>query len=197
MPLNVRPTFFPTPLHFRRWLEKYHNNKNELWVGFYKKHTGRPSLTWPESVDQVLCFGWIDGIRKSIDEEAYMIRFTPRRPTSIWSSVNIRRFGELKALGLITSAGQAAFDAKKAQNTRRYSFEQGTLQLPPAFEKKIKSNKSAWRFFESLPPSVKKPSIWYVMSAKQKTTQLRRLEILIRCSEAGQRIPPLRTARKQ
>ena len=149
-------------------------------------------MTWPESVNEALCYGWIDGIRKSIDDSAYMIRFTPRRSNSIWSAVNIRNFDLLKKAGRIKAAGQAAYDAKKEKHTNRYSFEQGTLKLLPAYERKFKSNKTAWTFFQSLPPSVRKPSIWYVMSAKREDTQLRRLDKLIRCSAAGERLPELR-----
>lgn len=185
------PTFFKTPSHFRKWFEKNHQSKDELWVGFYKTGSGKQSITWPQSVDQALCFGWIDGIRKSIDEESYMIRFTPRRKTSIWSAVNLKKFAELKEAGLMTPAGQSAFDAKRDTHTNKYSFEQDTIALLPEYEKKLRANKKAWTYFQSLPPSTKKPTIWWVMSAKQKETQLRRLQILISNSEKGQKIPPL------
>ncbi len=190
------PVFFPTPADLRKWLEKNHSKKDELWVGLYKTSSGRQSITWPQVVDQALCFGWIDGIRKSIDDQSYMNRITPRRSTSIWSAINIKRFGELKAQGLITPAGQDAFDAKKDTHTNRYSFEQGDIGLPPEYEKKLKANTSAWKYFQSLPPSTKKPTIWWVISAKQKETQLRRLSILITCSENGERIPMLRVTKK-
>ena len=189
---NMDPRFFPTPEDFRSWLQENHDKQEELWVGYYKKATKKPSITWPESVDEALCFGWIDGLRKSIDEESYKIRFTPRRPSSIWSAVNIRRFEELKKLGRIRSPGQAAYERRKEKRSERYSYEQGTLELAEAYEKKIRANKKAWDFFRSLPPSVQKPSIWYVMSAKREETRLRRLETLIQCSEEGQRIPQLR-----
>jgi len=187
-----KPTFFKTQDKFRNWLQRYASRRDELWVGFHKTHTNTPSITWPQSVDQALCFGWIDGIRKSIDESTYMIRFTPRRKPSIWSAVNIRRFEELKAQGLITPDGQRAFDAKKKKHTKRYSFEQGTLTLLPEYEKQLKKNKKAWTFFQSLPPSVKKPSIWFVMSAKKESTRVRRLETLIDCCVRGERLPQLR-----
>ena len=192
----MTPSFFKTPAHFRKWLGKNHAKKDELWVGFYKTSSGLQSITWPQSVDQVLCFGWIDGIRKSIDDKSYMIRFTPRRSTSIWSAVNIRRFGELKAQGLIHPAGLAAFDARIEKNANRYSFEQGTITLLPEYERKLKASKRAWAFYQSLPPSSKKPTIWWVMSAKQKETQLRRLSIVISSSEKGEKIPMLKVARK-
>ncbi|HLF65766.1 MAG TPA: YdeI/OmpD-associated family protein [Saprospiraceae bacterium] len=192
----MKPTFFPTPAHFRKWLEKNHKKKDELWVGFYKTSSGIPSITWPQLVDELLCFGWIDGIRKSIDDTTYMNRVTPRRATGIWSNKNIKRFAELKAAGLIMPAGQTAFDAKKGTYTNRYSFEQATITLLPAYEKKLKANKKAWAFFQSLPPSKQKPTIWWVMSAKQKETQLRRLAILIASSEKGEKIPPLIVTKK-
>jgi uncharacterized protein YdeI (YjbR/CyaY-like superfamily) len=187
----MSPKFFPTPVHFRKWLEKNHGKKDELWVGFYKVKSGLPSITWPQSVDQALCFGWIDGIRKSIDETAYMIRFTPRRPGSIWSAVNLRRFEELRAQGLVSQTGQKTYDARDEKNTNRYSFEQGSVALRPEYLKQLKANKKAWTFFQSLPPSTRKPSMWWVMSAKRRETQLRRLDILISSSEKGERIPPL------
>ena len=186
------PTFFKSPAAFGRWLEKNHARKDMLWVGYHKTHTDKPGMTWAESVDEALCYGWIDGIRKRIDDEAYKIRFTPRRTNSIWSAVNIRNFNTLKKQGRIADAGQRAFDAKKDKHTNRYSFEQGTLKLPKDYLNRLKSNKKAWKFFESLPPSVKKPSVWYVVSAKREETQLRRLEKLIQCCEQGERLPELR-----
>ncbi|MCB0547043.1 MAG: YdeI/OmpD-associated family protein [Phaeodactylibacter sp.] len=188
----MKPKYFPTQADFRNWLEQHHGQEEELWVGYYKKATKKTSITWPQSVDEALCFGWIDGLRKSVDEESYIIRFTPRRPTSIWSAVNIKRFGELKELGRVQPSGQAAYEKRAEKRSEMYSYEQGTLSLPEAYEKKIRANKSAWDFFQALPPSVRKPSIWYVMSAKRKDTQLRRLETLIQCSEEGQRLPSLR-----
>lgn len=190
--LSGTPTYFRSAAAFRKWLVKNHASRDMLWVGFHKFKTGKPSMTWTESVEQALCFGWIDGIRKSLGDEAYMIRFTPRRAGSIWSEVNLKHFHKLKEAGLIMPAGQAAFERKTAKSTNRYSFEQGELELTPEYEKHLKSNKKAWAFFQSLPPSVKKPSIWYVMSAKRRDTQLRRLKTLIMCCAKGERIPPLR-----
>ncbi len=186
------PKFFPTQTDFRTWLEQNHGQEEELWVGYYKKATKKPSITWPQSVDETLCFGWIDGLRKSIDEESYKIRFTPRRPNSIWSAVNIKRFEELKALGKVQPSGQAAYERRAEKRSEIYSYEQGALDLPEAYEKKIRANKKAWDFFQSLPPSVKKPSVWYVISAKREETRQRRLDTLIQCSEEGLRIPHLR-----
>jgi uncharacterized protein YdeI (YjbR/CyaY-like superfamily) len=193
----MKPKFFKYPGDFGKWLAKYHATADELWVGFYKKVTGLKSMTWPESVDQALCFGWIDGIRKSIDDQSYMIRFTRRRPNSIWSAVNLKKFAMLKSQGLIMPPGQAIYDVRKEKHTNRYSFEQGTLKLLPAYEKKLKSNKKAWAYFQNLPPSAKKQSIWYVMSAKQRVTQLRRLDVLIYSSEKKLRIPQLRRPDKK
>ncbi|MCO6477627.1 MAG: YdeI/OmpD-associated family protein [Phaeodactylibacter sp.] len=188
----MEPKFFPSPSDFRAWLEEHHDKQEELWVGYYKKATKKPSITWPESVDEALCFGWIDGLRKSVDEESYKIRFTPRRPTSTWSAVNIRRFKELKKEGRIQPQGQAAYERRAEKRSERYSYEQGTLELPEHYAEKIRANRKAWDFFQALPPSVKKPSVWYVMSARREETRLRRLETLIQCSEEGERIPPLR-----
>lgn len=188
--MNVE--FFATPDKFRQWLEKNHSTEKELWVGFYKVNSGIPSITWSASVDEALCFGWIDGIRKSIDEKSYKIRFTPRNPKSIWSAVNIRKIAELTTLGKMTPPGLEAFKKMDGEKAKIYSFEQQNISLDKTFEQKIKANKTAWDFFHSLPPSVKKPTIWWVMSAKREDTKLKRLDTLIQCSEEGQRIPSLR-----
>lgn len=186
------PTFFENQHAFRKWLEKNHKNEDELWLGYYKKSTELPSITWPESVDEALCFGWIDGIRKKLDEKSYVIRFTPRRPTSHWSDVNIKRVAFLKKKGLMDPAGLAAFKKRKEDNSGRASYEQKKIMLNPAYEAKIKANKKAWEFFDALPPSSKKMTIWWIMSAKREETQLRRLEITIQCSMEGLKIPPIR-----
>ena len=188
----MKPKFFPTPGDFRQWLTENHESEQELWVGYYKKATGKPSLTWPESVEQALCYGWIDGLRKSIDEEAYKIRFTPRRPNSIWSAINLKMVERLKKEGLMQPAGLAAYKRRSEKRSEVYSFEQGNVKLAPEYEQQLKANPDAWEFFQSLPPSVKKPSVWWVMSAKQESTRQRRLGILIECSATGQRIPQLR-----
>jgi len=188
--------FFKTPDDFRKWLEKNHNKNNELWVGFYKKSSGKPSIDWPQSVDQALCFGWIDGLRKSIDEESYKIRFTPRKPGSIWSAVNLKRAEELIGLSLMQPAGLEAFNKKDEKKINRYSFERENVKLDKEYEKKFKSNKKAWDFFQSMVPSYRKPSLWWLMSAKQEETRLKRLNILISCSEAGEKIPQMKSADK-
>jgi uncharacterized protein YdeI (YjbR/CyaY-like superfamily) len=189
----MKPTFFPTPKHFRAWLQKHHLDASELWVGFYKKGSGRRSITWPESVDEALCVGWIDGIRKSIDDESYMIRFTPRKKGSIWSAVNTRRVKELIEAGRMRPAGLRVFEGRDPKKTNLYSFEQRQAAvLDPAFEKRFKANKAAWRFFQSQPPGYRRVATFYVMSAKQEETRVRRLDALIRDSAAGERIGLLR-----
>ncbi|MEP1035024.1 YdeI/OmpD-associated family protein [Ekhidna sp.] len=186
-------TFFATPSDFRKWLNENYSNEKELWVGYYKKATGKASITWPESVDQALCFGWIDGIRKKIDEEAYQVRFTPRKANSHWSHVNIKRIVELKKDGLITEAGLKAYRRKKPENTGRASFEQKDVKLSSKYESKLKANKEAWSFFNGkLAPTYRKQSIWWVMSAKREETRERRLKTLIECSTQGKKIPPLK-----
>ena len=142
------PTFFPAPADFRRWLEEHHETASELLVGFYKVGSGRPSITWPESVDEALCFGWIDGVRRSIDAHSYTIRFTPRKKDSIWSAVNIRRFGELVEQGRVTPRGQAAFDRRKEEKSRVYSFEQGDINFSDSELADFQANAAAWEFFQ-------------------------------------------------
>ncbi|MFZ0452260.1 MAG: YdeI/OmpD-associated family protein [Ignavibacteriaceae bacterium] len=188
--------FFKEPKDFRQWLEQNHTKYNELWVGYYKKSSGKRSIDWPQSVDQALCFGWIDGLRKSIDEESYKIRFSPRKSGSIWSAVNLKRAEELIELGLMQPAGLEAFKNKDEKKINRYSFERENVKLDKEYEKKFKSNKKAWDFFQSMVPSYRKPSLWWLMSAKQEETRLKRLNILISCSEAGEKIPQMKWADK-
>jgi uncharacterized protein YdeI (YjbR/CyaY-like superfamily) len=189
---EIEPRFFATPAAFRRWLEKHHASATELWVGFHKKGTGRASITWSESVDQALCFGWIDGIRKSVDADSYTIRFTPRKVGSIWSAVNIERAGALTAQGLMHPAGAKAFAARDEAKSRRYSFEQKNVGFDDAQLKQFRANGKAWSFFESQPPSYRKTVTWWVLSARQEATRERRLVTLIADSEAGLRIKELR-----
>lgn len=188
----MKPRFFATPDDFRRWLEKHHADTPELWVGFHKKDTGRASITWPESVDEALCVGWIDGLRKSIDKHSYMIRFTPRKPGSIWSAVNTRRAKELTEAGRMTPPGLRAFEHRDPRKTNLYSFEQRqAAKLDPALEKRFKANREAWTFFHSQPPGYRRTAIFWVMSARQEETRARRLDALIRDSAAGLRVAPL------
>lgn len=188
----MEPIFFSTPEDFRKWLEKHHEKEELLWVGYYKKATGIPSMTWSESVDQALCFGWIDGLRKSVDNKRYKIRFTPRRPTSNWSAVNIKKMEALTKAGLMRPEGLAAYAKRKAEKSKIYSYEQDEVVLDPAYKSKIKAHPKAWQYFDQLAPSYKKASIRWVMSAKREETRLRRLRILIESSEGQQKIPQLR-----
>ena len=186
----MKPTFFATPDDFRRWFEKHHDTATELLVGFYKKGSGKPSITWPESVDEALCFGWIDGIRRSIDAESYSIRFTPRRARSIWSNVNTKRVAELTKQGRMHATGLKAFEARDPKRSGIYLFEQRQkeMTLDPALEAKFKKNNQAWAFFEAQPPGYRRLASLYVMSAKKEETRLKRLATLMKESAAGQRI---------
>jgi len=186
------PKFFASPAEWRAWLEKHHADTQELWVGFYKRASGRPSITWPEGVDGALCFGWIDGLRKSIDAISYKIRFTPRKSHSIWSAINIRRATELSKLGLMHSAGFAAFEKRDSDRSAIYAYEQRkTAKLPAAFEKKFRGNAEAWKFFQSQPRWYQRTSTYWVISAKKEETRLKRLTTLIDCSTRKQNIPSL------
>lgn len=191
MNLETKPTFFAKPEDFRKWLLKNHQTATELIVGFYKVDSGKPSMSWSESVDQAICFGWIDGVRKTIDEESYLIRFTPRKPTSIWSAVNIRKVEELTKQGLMQPAGILAFEKRKEHKSKIYAYEKEAVKLSADFEKKFKANKKAWAFFQSLPPSYHRSAIDWVMSAKQEATSIKRLNELINDSEAGRKIKRL------
>lgn len=184
----MAPSFFATTIDFRKWLQKNHTIKKELVVGFYKVRSGKKSITWSESVDQALCFGWIDGIRKSIDEESYCIRFTPRKPGSIWSSVNINKIELLKTQGLMHPKGIESFEKRKDDKSGIYAYEKATVALSKDFEKKLKTNKKAWAFIKSMPPTYQKIVTNWVMSAKQEATRIKRLNDLINDSEAGIKI---------
>jgi uncharacterized protein YdeI (YjbR/CyaY-like superfamily) len=195
--VRIDPTFFATPTEFRGWLERHHKTARELWVGFHKKSTRRPSITWPESVDEALCFGWIDGIRKSLDADSYVIRFTPRKPGSIWSDVNTRRAEALIGAGRMRPAGLGAFAAKDPRKSGVYSFEQRqAATLTRAELAAFKANKAAWIFFEAQPPYYRRTVVWWIVSAKQAPTRARRLAVLIADSAAGQRIGPMRRTPK-
>jgi len=185
---KMEPIFFKTPDEFRKWLEKHHETEKELLVGFYKVGTKKPSMIWSQAVDQALCFGWIDGVRRSIDDESYYNRFTPRKPTSTWSAINIKKVEELTKAGLMTPAGQKAFELRKEEKSGIYSHENEIATLDPAYEKQFKSNKKAWEFFNNQAPSYKKVMLHWIMSAKQEKTRLSRLEKTIRESESGKRV---------
>src|SRR5262245_13872371 len=185
----MEPTFFATPAEFRAWLEEHHEAESELLVGFYKKASGRPSLTWPESVDQALCFGWIDGVRRSLGDESYTIRFTPRKARSTWSAVNLRRFGELREAGLVLPAGLAAFERRTDDRTAIYSYEQRrNAQLGDEFEARFRAETAAWEWFRAQAPSYQRTATHWVVSAKRAETRERRLAQLIEDSAAGRRI---------
>lgn len=184
----MNPRFFPTSSAFRKWLAANHAKSSELWVGFYKKGSGKPSITWPESVAEALCFGWIDGIRKKIDDECYVIRFTPRKPTSIWSAVNIRNAEKLIKEKRMYAAGLKAYEQRKEYRSGIYSYEQRSAELVEPYASKLKRNKAAWKFFQAQPPSYRKMMNWFIVSAKQEETRLKRLGKLIEASAKGQRL---------
>jgi uncharacterized protein YdeI (YjbR/CyaY-like superfamily) len=189
----MEPVFFATPAEFRAWLEEHHETSTELLVGFYKKGTGKPSITWPESVDQALCFGWIDGVRRSLGSDAYTIRFTPRKPKSVWSAANVKRAQELTELGEMRPAGQGAFEARTERRVGIYSYEQArdAAKLDAEQEREFRSNQAAWEWFERQPPWYRRSATWWVVSAKREETRRRRLATLIEDSANGRTIGPL------
>ena len=189
----TKPVFFASPAEFRQWLEKHHAQEVELSVGFYKRGSGRPSMSWPESVDAALCYGWIDGVRHSIDSVRYRIRFTPRKPSSTWSAINVKRVAELIELGMMRPAGMQAFAARKGDKTGIYAYEQRKqAKLPSAYEKQFRANQKAWEFFQSQPPWYRRTAVYRVISAKQEQTRQKRLAELIGDSAAGLSIKELR-----
>jgi uncharacterized protein YdeI (YjbR/CyaY-like superfamily) len=189
----MEPTFFATPDDFRAWLERHHESHGELIVGFHKRGSGRPSITWPEAVDQALCFGWIDGVRRRIDDTSYSIRFTPRKARSTWSAVNIKRMKELVEDGLVAPAGLAAFERRTDDRSAIYSYEQRkAARLEPDHEQRLRADERANAFFEAQPPFYRRAAIHWVTSAKKAETRDRRLAQLIECSAAGEPVPPLR-----
>ncbi len=193
-----KPTFFPTPSDFRAWFESHHDQFQELFVGFHKKSSGKPSITWPESVDVALCFGWIDGVRKSLNETSYTIRFTPRRPTSTWSAVNIKRVQQLKKKGLMHPAGLKAFAARSAKKSGIYSYEQRkSAQFTREQAKQFRANKAAWEFFRSQAPWYQRVCTYWVISAKREETKLKRLSLLIKHSQNRRTLPQLTPAKKK
>ena len=190
--LNMEPLFFKTPAEFRAWLEDHHKTMAELLVGFHKTGSGKQSMTWPESVDQALCYGWIDGIRRSVGEESYSIRFTPRKSKSTWSAVNIRKIAELTEAGLMKPAGIAAFQKREESNSVIYSHENPNVMLDPAFEREFMKNKDAWAFFNAQAPSYRRIAIFLVMKGKAEATRKRNLVQLIDDSAKGLRLKQLR-----
>lgn len=186
---SAEPLFFPTPAAFRNWLKKNHASSREQWIGFSKKGSGRPSITWPESVDEALSVGWIDGLRKTIDAESYKIRFTPRKKESNWSAVNIARVKELTEQRRMQPAGLAAFALRKEEKSGIYAYEnRKNAVFDKADEKRFRSNPKAWDFFQSQPAGYRRLATWSVVSAKKEATRQARLQKLIAQSEAGRRI---------
>jgi uncharacterized protein YdeI (YjbR/CyaY-like superfamily) len=192
----MKPIFFLTPSDFRGWLSEHQATERELLVGFWKKGSGEPSMTWSESVDEAICFGWIDGIRKRIDDRSYAIRFTPRRPGSIWSHVNIARAEELIRQGRMGPAGLAAYEVRRENRSGVYSYEQRRPRLEEPYERILKRDESAWSFFQAQPPSYRKAVGWWIVSAKKEETRLRRLEKLRAFSARGQRVPEFTIGRR-
>jgi uncharacterized protein YdeI (YjbR/CyaY-like superfamily) len=184
----ITPVFFKNQAAFRKWLEKNHNQESELLVGFYKVNSGKANMSWSQSVDEALSFGWIDGIRRSIDEDSYCIRFTPRKPDSIWSEINIKKAEKLIEQGLMNSRGLELFMNRKPANARLYSYENKPDVLPPEFEKIFRLNSNAWEFFSSSSTSYKKTIYFWILSAKQESTRLARLNKLISESENKKRV---------
>ena len=190
----IEPVFFATPAAFRQWLRKHHKTAADVWVGYYKKASGHPGITYHESLDEALCFGWIDGIRKSIDGERYMNRFTPRRPDSNWSLVNVGKVEALIAAGRMQPAGLAAYEARDAKKTGVYSFENRPVSLTPELEARFRKQAVAWRFWDAQPQGYQRMMCWFVMSAKRDDTRVRRLDRLIAECAAGRRIEPMKPA---
>jgi uncharacterized protein YdeI (YjbR/CyaY-like superfamily) len=188
----VDAVFFESQAGFREWLERNHATEDALLIGFHKKASGRGGLTYREALDEALCFGWIDGVRTSLGPDAYSQRFTPRRKRSIWSNVNVKRFGELQSEGRAAPAGRAAFDSRTADRTGIYSAEQREIELEPGHLARLQADEAAWAYWRSAPPSYRKPATWWVISAKKPETRERRFVQLLNCSAKGERVPPLR-----
>jgi uncharacterized protein YdeI (YjbR/CyaY-like superfamily) len=189
---ELKPRFFKTPAAFRAWLEKNHDRQTELWVGYYRKSSGRASITWQESVDEALCFGWIDGVRKRVDEVSYTNRFTPRKKRSNWSEINLRRVQDLIAEGRMTPAGLQVYESRDAERPAKYSFEQRNAPaFDPDLEARFRRNRKAWEFFQAQPPGYRRLATFWVVSAKREETRLRRLATLIADSAARRRLGAL------
>jgi uncharacterized protein YdeI (YjbR/CyaY-like superfamily) len=191
-----RATYFKRPADFRKWLVARHESERELLVGFHKRDSGRESLTWPESVTEALCFGWIDGVRRRVDDDSYTIRFTPRKSSSIWSTVNINKIRELIAGGLVHPAGMRAFERRSEEKSAIYAYENRlTAVLDADSERQFKRNKAAWKFFEACPPWYKRVATWRIISAKRPETSAKRLAELIDCCADGRSLPTLSLSR--
>lgn len=192
----MKLVFFPTQKDLRKWFEKNHKKEKELIAGYYKVSSGKPSITWSQSVDEALCFGWIDGIRRSVDEESYCIRFTPRNPKSNWSAINIKKVEDLTKLGLMKPEGLQAFDLRKEKKSKIYAYENSEVLFNKTFEKQFKANKKAWGFYQTTTPTYRKVTTRWVMSAKQESTKLKRLNELINDCAAGKCIKAMSYGKK-
>lgn len=190
------PLAFPTPGKLRAWFARHATRRDELWIRFYKLATGKPSVTYGEALDEALCVGWIDGLKRSLDAESYVQRFTPRRPGSYWSAINVAKAEALVAAGRMTPAGLAAFEQRERSAEARYSYENRPAELPPAAAAALRADRAAWTFWSAQPPGYRKAATWHVISAKRAETQARRLAALIACSARGERIPQLVSSAK-
>jgi len=184
----MTPRHFKSAAAFRRWLATHHATERELWVGFYRKASGKGGITYPQAVDEALCFGWIDGVKKRVDEVSYVHRFSPRKSDSYWSAVNTRRFGQLLEGGVVAPPGVEAFERRDRTKTEKYSFERKNAAFDAAAERAFKANAKAWTFFRAQPPGYQRLATFYVMSARQEPTRLRRLAVLVGKSAKGERL---------
>ncbi|MGA3055284.1 MAG: YdeI/OmpD-associated family protein [Candidatus Korobacteraceae bacterium] len=187
----MKIAFFQSASDFREWLASNHGKAHEAWVGFYKKNSGKGGISYQEAVDEALCFGWIDGLKKAVDDVSYTHRFTPRKPKSFWSAVNIKRIAELKRRGRMTAPGLKAFAGRDEQKARQYSYERSTCKLEGAHEKQFRGQEKAWEFFQAQPPGYRRTATWWVISAKREETRGKRLAKLIETSEQGRRLDML------
>ena len=192
----MKPRFFSSPEKFREWLERNHDSTSELLLGFYKKSSGKKSLTYAEALDEALCYGWIDGVRKNLDETSYTIRFTPRKARSIWSLVNVRHVERLTKEGRMRPAGIEAYERRDPKRTGIYAFENRPREFSPEFEKAFRKNKTAWSFFEKQPPGYKRVIVFWVMEAKKAETRLKRFNQLVDLCEQGLRLGLLQSKSK-
>ena len=190
--MRENPIFFETPEDFRAWLAANHDSVDVQWVGLWKKATGKPSITWPEAVEQALCYGWIDGLRRSIDDEAYMIRFTPRRPDSHWSRRNVETYRRLEEEGLIEAAGRRTWEAKDPEKVGQASYERENAELDDELRAMLDADPAAAAWFDDQPPGYRKTATWWVVSAKREDTRQRRMRQLVEDSAAGRKIKQLR-----
>jgi uncharacterized protein YdeI (YjbR/CyaY-like superfamily) len=195
--MSAEPKFFKSAAAFRAWLEGHHGTRRELVIGFHKRGLRRPGMTYPEAVDEALAFGWIDGVLRRMDDERYCIRFTPRRPGSVWSAVNIRKAKALVKAGRMAAAGLTAFRAGKRANTKRYSYENRPQALPAKYARAFKRNTRAWTFFKAQPPGYRRMATWFVVSAVKEETRDKRLARLIEVSAAGKRLEPMVPLQRQ